>query len=580
MSKFVNNKFKTMKIKSNNEGIVDDVLKVVDTGLSVVNTVEDVLTGNIPRLVQEAPKTINKVLETGQQLFNTKATMSESVQQEVISQLDTKPSIQDNVVKTMPIITTTQIPSSYATQFQNAPSNFSTETVGFRGSNSAVRITGSTWFSNGAYHATSSSTIQPVYVNYLFVTGGGPFAPLFGLRMATMASLYQFFFIEGFEIHYVPNQPTSQPGTMYVTFHDGQEAFPTLPTINQISQNERFAAISAYTGGSIKWTTFDPYGRYYCSMNTAGTDYRWYSPGIVGIYSVGNNQVSFNGLPGQFYSTFRIILYGALYGSLDYNKVFHQSIFESFMSQFVFNDRANYIDLLHNAIDDLVSYVKSEKKVFKDFDDYIKDTNSFLNFWVDEHITQDDFDEDPYNKGITSIYRGYVFNSLLYLRQKYYTLVPKHILSKGFSDFLSDLFAEDSSTKTGFILKRVKVADYILLQSLESFRESYKTCDIAPGSWSPKSFMHNYGPLPKLKFPKVENEIRTIEEPLSNEQMIMTKKVNSMVGPVYVRTGGSGRRSRRGRRRKTVVKANKKNKPLYKNKKMSTRKAPPVPNKK
>jgi len=497
---------KTKVIKSNedpnSEGIVDTISDLLSTGKSVVDLVSDISSGNLVRVLEDAPKTIAKVVETGQHIFNTETTVSETVKDEISKQLDTKPTTKDSILEAMPVITTTQIPSSFASLFQNAPTTMYTEQVGFRGSKSAIRVSGSNQFSSGQYHPTSSSTLYTSYYSSLYATGN----PIFGSRLAAMAALYQFFYIEGFDVFYVPNQPTSQPGTFYITFHDGAtQIFPT-PSVSQISQNERFDAISAYTSGSIKWTTFDPYGRYYTTDVATGVDQRWYSPGQIGIYSLGNNVTNYPGLPGQFYVTYRIILYGAMFSALDYNDRFHKVLFESFLSQFLFYERHNYIDLLATIVTSTWQLLEDKRGKYLTWKDYLADSEKAIDGWCQTHITEEVFEDDPFNPGLVIAISKHIRNQLSDLRKAFYALVPKLILLEDFPLFLNSI----TKFKPDPILKRLLIADYFLLKSLDTYRATYRDSDIDFGSFNLLDLSF-FKKLPALRFPKIDNSVNRVQ---------------------------------------------------------------------
>lgn len=565
MSYFKNN----IRPTSSDLNIVDTISQVINTGLNVVDVIDDVATGNLPRLIQDVPKTIESVVETTQQLVNNVGNIQPEVKKEIETQMNVKPNIINKLTDVVPIITTTQIPSSYASQFQNAPNTLSTKVIGFRGSKSAIEVSGSSFVINGAYHATSSTTLQNVYVNAFFVTGGGPFPVMFGTRVSTMASLYQFFYIEKVDIYYVPNQPTSQPGTFYIVALDGgQNASAFSPTIAQLSQIERFTAISGYTGGSFTYAPFDPYGRYYCSQETPGTDIRWYSPGTLSIFSIGNNQTSYSGLPGQFYCTFKIIFYGAVYENFDFNNKFTKTIFEHFLGQPLFLTREAYANFVFEAIDCLMSAVTTSTKI-DNAEDYLKLTNKYLKDWINLKIGDDVFEEDPFNQGVVDNARSYAYKLLTKLREAYYALVPKLVLDKEFHNFLGNIITNEKTTenKKIIVLRRLKTADYFLITTLKNYVATY--CEKT--QWGYRDFSFNSDPLPPLKFPKTDNSIifggnnpiapvtkpNVPQQTRSRSRSKTRAKSKSRSTSVKSRVRGGSKPRRGGRRKGSSVRVNK-----------------------
>jgi hypothetical protein len=310
-------KMLTKVAKSGKVGTSNTITDIMSTGLDVLDTTYGSITGN-PVAIAKIPQTIMKVIDTGS---NVVKDLSNIVDKEKIV-VDKNVQIKDEnrklvneLSKQMPVLETTQQPSAYSTTYTNPPIRLH-ENVTKNGVK-VTNVQGSAMYTSG-FNYPGSTAFTVAGVVRLSPTAS---SSIFGARVQTMAALYQRWRLNSFSLHYVPTQPTSQPGNIYLVAHNGtDDSLIGSQTAQQISQYEHYVSIHGCQKGSIAVRAINPW---LWTTQTTGTDpLKFYYNWILAWFTSGNSstvagQIIFNfdldfaqpvPVATSFYSTFRNLM--------------------------------------------------------------------------------------------------------------------------------------------------------------------------------------------------------------------------------------------------------------------------------
>jgi hypothetical protein len=155
--------------------------------------------------------------------------------------------------KHMPVIQTTNLPSAYSSQFTAPPLISSSSTT-----KNGVRITnirGSNLFQDFGYASTSAFTFS----NSHRLTPTSTVS-IFGSRLKAIALNYQRWRLNSFSIDYIPVQPTSSPGQIYLMAYNGVDdsGFAAYSS-SDVSQHENFVMTNGSQKASLSVRTIAPW---------------------------------------------------------------------------------------------------------------------------------------------------------------------------------------------------------------------------------------------------------------------------------------------------------------------------------
>jgi len=265
---------RNLKSFSSRTGIQDlNFGQILDTALTVGKTAVDTLTNPVQGLT-EIPNTVLKVIDTSVNsvtALNKSDLPTKNIQmvKSDLNQIQNQ-RIVDELGKTQPIITTTQLPSSYSTELQIPPPR-TYENVDSDGNTVSTAVGG--W--QPQLVQSSASTLQQcVGVLKMLVTDSSTFAPNI-TNAALNKSKWRLNYID---IMFLPSNGQSYPGNFYITATRGTIQVLT-PTLQQLSQRKYFVKgslnkpLQMRVIGEDKWfQVYNPAGgedwKFY-------TDYMW-----------------------------------------------------------------------------------------------------------------------------------------------------------------------------------------------------------------------------------------------------------------------------------------------------------------
>lgn len=264
------------KVILNEKGnIIDDILS---TGQSVAKTVSSLGSGN-PLGLLEVPNSIMKVIDTTKNIIRNVSTTDQkekvilSNQSEIKSQGDQV--LLNKLKTTMPVITTTQLPTSYSTEYSQPPLEITEYSAGNR---KIQRVRGTYALATCVDDNNSLSTRW----NYSFrLTPTSP--GVFGSRVNAIADKFQMWRIKSVTASWIPTQGTDYVGNYYLVFMDGTDIanhYAASITFQDISQREHAQPGSVKQGSNLTYKPVDN-NWFYCS-NWASSDMKFYSPASFG----------------------------------------------------------------------------------------------------------------------------------------------------------------------------------------------------------------------------------------------------------------------------------------------------------
>lgn len=195
-------------------GIVDDLLS---TGRSVAKTVSGIAEGN-PLGLLEIPNTVMQVVDTTRNIINnvSKSTATEKVIVPNHTDLKTTENtiVLNKLKENMPVITTTQVPSSYATEYSNPPLNVTEKVVNGR------KVTNV----DGAFALTPFLSHNTIAEKWSYAFRLTPLDPnVFGDRVSSIAKTFQMYSIDSVTAHVIPIKGTDFIGNYYLNFMEGTD---------------------------------------------------------------------------------------------------------------------------------------------------------------------------------------------------------------------------------------------------------------------------------------------------------------------------------------------------------------------
>lgn len=220
--------------------IIDDV---ISTGMSVAKTATDLIEGN-PQAIVDIPNTIMKVIDTTSNIIRN-VKNSDATEKVVLKDKVDVSNHKDTVVieklrDSMPVITMTQIPTAYSTEYRQNPLVF--RSLGQFNGRDVIEF-------NGSYAllpVLRGSDGHETWSNAMRLTPSNP--ACFGTALFTHLELFQMYKIIDVTDHYIPICGTDTHGTVILNFNDGTDIgnhFHSDKTYQDVSQREHVMCTSS-----------------------------------------------------------------------------------------------------------------------------------------------------------------------------------------------------------------------------------------------------------------------------------------------------------------------------------------------
>jgi hypothetical protein len=254
---------------------IDDI---VSTGTSVAKVVASLAEGN-PLGLLEVPNTVMKVIDTTKNIINnvSKSTATEKV---VLKNNTDIKSVENTVLinklsEHMPVITTTQIPSSYSTEYSQPPLDLTPKTLNGR---NILGVKGS--YALAPYY--NEATVGQLWNYAVRMTPNG--GTVFGPRVSSIASTYQMYRINSVTATTVPTIGTDYSGNLYLNFNEGTDIagqYSSAITYQHCSQRECAQPGSLKLGTNL---TYRGKGDWlYCYNSSSTSDLKFFSSATFGL---------------------------------------------------------------------------------------------------------------------------------------------------------------------------------------------------------------------------------------------------------------------------------------------------------
>lgn len=339
-SQKVDNSKKNLVLKSSTQdrlapsGIIDDVLS---TGKSIAKTVSTLAEGN-PMGLLEIPNSIMKVIDTTKNIIRN-VSETDAKAKVILPDKTDITSVQDTVLmeklsEGMPVVTTTQLPSSYAVE-HSMPTLRTYETV-YPDGRKGIRVVGSYSLPTAANTTASNTFIA--YDNVLNPSS----APFFGSRLSTLSDLFQMYKFNNLTAQWIPTVGTDYPGNMIYCFSDGTDVagqWAPGTTYQQVSQRDCIQPASVKQGSNL---TVKGKGDWLYVYDTASDGLaKFYASQVFGccFYNVAVATSPVTQL-GHFFITFDLEFKSNMETSFSYNNLMRRSFF----SQWVTKPKYSYIE--------------------------------------------------------------------------------------------------------------------------------------------------------------------------------------------------------------------------------------------
>lgn len=277
------NKLNSKSINSKNIPQPSDFRQTVGGIVDVAEEVISSIEGN-PISIAKIPNTILKAVETGKSLYNDVSGLL-SPQKikvdpgQVISEQNEK--IVKEISKSMPVINTQGIPSSFVSQL-TLP-NITVKSTMEKGQK-ITNVTGCNAFVQ-FHHAITTNWTHALAWPLEPITGGS----IFGSRVIKIASLFQRWRLNSFSIQYIPTQPLSDPGGVAVVVNNstnlGSVQLGMIPDVSTFSQYQHKLLCSSGSKGDLSIKMKNPW--LFCSPQ-AGDSVKWYYQWVMGLFVYGN----------------------------------------------------------------------------------------------------------------------------------------------------------------------------------------------------------------------------------------------------------------------------------------------------
>lgn len=318
-TKITKSSLKTSNVKSGKISTTNIVDDIIDTTSSVLDTAIGSMSLN-PIALAKIPSTIMKVVDTGSNIvknFSGVKDESKIVLDKNTQIVGQNQKLVTELQKHMPVVQTTSVPSSFASQFTAPPlvvsNNISKNGVKITNVQGSNLYGSLSYGSDTSFGLRSSTRISP--------TASGT---IFGSRVYAMALLFGRYRLNSFSIQFIPSQPTSSAGNIYIMAYNGtDDANFNVYTKSDVSQMENFVMSSGSQKASLGVRCLNPWLWTYQSVVT--DPLKFYYQWCVAHYSSDNSSI----VAGQLLFTFDLDFAQALThaGSfIDYFKLDLQSI--------------------------------------------------------------------------------------------------------------------------------------------------------------------------------------------------------------------------------------------------------------
>lgn len=256
-------------------GIIDDVWS---TGKSVAKTVSDIAEGN-PMGLLEIPNSIVKVIDTTKNIIRNVSSSDAKEKVTVQNHTDLK-TVQDTIVmdklkKHVPVVTTTQIPSSYSTEYTQAPLQITERTL--QNGRKITNVQGSF-----ALPPCADDLVVGQVWNYklrLSPIGGLVFGP----RVDSIANTFQMWKLNSVTAQFIPTQGTDFVGNYTMNFMEGADYpahYNSAVDYQDVSQRECIQPGTLKTGTSL---TYRGKGDWLFCSNYNGESARFFVSTTFGV---------------------------------------------------------------------------------------------------------------------------------------------------------------------------------------------------------------------------------------------------------------------------------------------------------
>jgi hypothetical protein len=282
-------------------GIIDDIGKIVELGVSAVDTVVSTVENPIDGIINKLPNTVAKFADAmgGHKVsLDPKAPGQVSINGPIDSGSKEEKFI-DNLKKEIPVIQTQGIPSSFASDYKAPP--VTTKDITYQGVN-CLKVSGSVVLSTLVVPATTGlNRIQTRPLN----------PQIFGGQLGALSNLYQRHLWMNVAMFYIPNCPTTASGNVILTFQNSPNTSYTATTaINSLSQRDLFSMGSVYKGLTLP--LIGQFKQQYNLPNAgSSSDIRFFADWAYEIwcYAVGGNP---GDMLGTYGLTYDIILFSRI----------------------------------------------------------------------------------------------------------------------------------------------------------------------------------------------------------------------------------------------------------------------------
>jgi hypothetical protein len=273
--------------------ILEDVFS---TGMTVAKNISSLAEGN-PLGLLEIPNSVLSVVDTTKNILRN-VSQSDVKEKVILPDKESVNTVNDRVLinklkQQMPVITTTQLPSSYSTEISQQPLVV-TEKIG-PGGRKLTNVSGS--FSLG----NCIDDNNPLSSRWNYSLRCSPIAgTFFGPRVQNLANTFQMWRFNSATASWVPTQGTDYVGNYSLNFMEGTDIasqYSGLINYQDVSQRETATCGTAKQGGNL---TYRGKGDWlYVDDSSGGSDQKFFSSTTFGVlvYNykpvVANNVVGF-----------------------------------------------------------------------------------------------------------------------------------------------------------------------------------------------------------------------------------------------------------------------------------------------
>lgn len=300
----------------------------LSTGMSVAKSISGLVSGD-PKGIAEIPNSILKVVDTTKDIIRN-VSQSDAKEKVVVKSGQELKSVENKIVidklqESMPIITTTQLPSSYATEFNQAQIETGTRT--WNGRNIS--------FARGSFAmATVSDDNNPASTRWNPGLRMEPVSgTVFGSAVANIALKHQMWRIKSVTATFVPSQGTDFIGNCLLNFMEGTDVasqYAVGVTYQNASEREHV------NFGTLKKTldlTYKGKGDWLYCYNGAGADPKWFSSTTFGLLLYNYVPTATPNKVGFIYLTFDLEFMGRAESAYNFIGQQEQLLFSVWLSR-------------------------------------------------------------------------------------------------------------------------------------------------------------------------------------------------------------------------------------------------------